>query len=199
MGRGEIGCQQGGGWLPGGEGRVWLLEGWVEDNHWVGRDEVGRQQVRRMNTRLRGESLTTSRMGGRWLLGGEGWVWLQAGVEDDCWAERGEFDCQECVESDFYIFRCSFNLLQIITLCNGKKYLRIRYRTVTSDKFWICKNNCNIFFCFKDIKKTLVFRLFLMVHIFVFFSLFFYIVKRVHPPEFEGLRNFLISTPFKKY
>ena len=40
----------------------------------------------------RGVSLTAS-WGGRWLLGGEGWVWLPAKVEDDRRVERGEFDC----------------------------------------------------------------------------------------------------------
>ena len=39
--------------------------------------------------------LTVNRRGAKLLLGGEGWVWLPAGVEDDCWVERGEFDCQQ--------------------------------------------------------------------------------------------------------
>ena len=52
------------------------------------------QPGRRMTAGRKGVSLTASRYGG-WSLGGEGRIWPPAGgVEYDCWARSGEFDCQ---------------------------------------------------------------------------------------------------------
>ena len=60
----------------------------MEDDPWVGRGEVGHQQRGGMIAGQRGESLTSSRMGGRCPLGERG--------EDGRWVERGEFDHQQC-------------------------------------------------------------------------------------------------------
>ena len=47
-------------------------------------------------------------------------------------------------------------------------------------------------------RETLVFKLFLPVHIFEFFSFVFDSVKRVHPLEFEGPGICLISHTIQK-
>ena len=78
-----LAASKGGWWPPGGEWRVSPQAEWVEDDRWVGRGEVGRQQGWMMTTRRRVESFTAGRMGGRWPLGGEGWGWPLAGAEDD--------------------------------------------------------------------------------------------------------------------
>ena len=64
-----------------GGGVNWTDTRRVEDDHRVRRGEVGRQQGWRMTA--------WAGRGGRWLLGGEGGIWLPAGVKNDRWAGRG--------------------------------------------------------------------------------------------------------------
>ena len=89
------------------QGLLLLSAGWggVEHDHWVGRGEVGRQLGSRMtagrggveNDRwVRGGVNLTAGRSGRWPLSGGGRIQPPASVEDDRWAERGEFDRQQC-------------------------------------------------------------------------------------------------------
>ena len=59
----RLAASRGGGWLQSGEGWIWPPVGGVEDDRWVGRGEVGRQQGWRM-TAGRGRGNLTARRGG---------------------------------------------------------------------------------------------------------------------------------------
>ena len=55
-----------------------------------------------------------------------------------------------------------------LTLSLREKIIYLGF--IVSQEFQICKDFCDIPFCFQDIGITLVFNIFLTVHIFEFFS-----------------------------